>query len=97
MRGITKFLNFVHILCEKFGQISHLSTGSQTFQQHRQVVDEDHDPRPRDAQRGAVLCGRGYADSVVATFVRTTRALSEVSHWVSVCLSVFLYLLHHFS
>ena len=30
--------------------------GSKTFQQHRQVMGEDHDKGSRDTKRGAVLC-----------------------------------------
>ena len=58
--------------------------GGQALQQHRQVVEQDHDARPRDAERRAVLRRGRYADAVAAASSGTTGAVSEISYWVSI-------------
>lgn len=59
-----------------------LCTGSQTLQQHWQVLGEDHDQSPRDAQCGSVLCGGWDTNAVIASSLRTARAVSEVTYRV---------------
>ena len=48
---------FVHARDSHTGVHAVLIVGGQEVQQHRQVMAEDHDPSPRGAQRGPVLCG----------------------------------------
>ncbi len=50
----------------------------------RQIVDQDHDARARDAAGGAVLRGRRHADPAAAAPARAARALPEVTHRVRV-------------
>ena len=67
-------------------------SGGKTFHEHRQVVGEDHDARPRGDQRGAVLCWRRDPWPVVASSARAIGSLSEVSHWVGVAAFILLLL-----
>ena len=59
-----------------------LSTGSEAFQQHRQVMGEDHDASPRNPGGGAVLCGRWDADAAATSPAGAAGTLSKVTHRV---------------
>ena len=66
------------------------STGSEAFQQHWQVVGEDHGACPWEHQRGAVLCGRRDHGTAAPPSPGAAGALPEISHRVKkhFCFSV---------
>ena len=59
-----------------------LSAGGQALLQHWQVLDQDHEPGPRDTKCGDMLRWRRHDGTDAAPPTGAAGAVSEVSHWV---------------